>query len=189
MLIDIDIKIADNDGTLVHHFEKRFDDEDTVCLEKLNNNHFGESFEDFLSEYMSFSGHAVREKLNSGNTDSTSLIPCIPPDRTNLIKRGVLSNLENSEIDYRIRIGNKNVFIGRIPLTQTPYTVETNDIPKKLENENQNTTSLDQELASLDNIINYAMLKAIAKYEVNLYPISKEEEYECLWAETTKPTV
>ena len=188
MLIDIDIKIADNDGNLVHHLEKRLNDEDTACLKKLNNNYFGESFEDFLSEYMSSSGHQVREKLISDSSAYTGLISPFPYDGASTFKRGVLYNLGNSEIEYKISIGNKNVFIGRMPLAQTPISVETDDIPIKLENASQNTLTVDQELASFDNMINYAMLKAIAKYEANLYPINKEEEYECLEAELSKPT-
>jgi hypothetical protein len=178
MLIDIDIKIADNDGNLVHHFEKRLDDEDTASLKKLNNNYFAESFEDFLSEYMSFSGHQVREKLKLGDSVSRSITPSFPTDGTISFKRGNLYNLENNEIEYKIRIGNKNVFIERMPLEQTPILVETNDIPVESENESQNTPSLDHE-SSLSNLIKHAMPKVIAKYEANLYPISKAEEYEC----------
>jgi hypothetical protein len=64
MVINIDIKIADDDGNLLQRFEKRFDENITASDKIGLNKNLGESFEDFLSEYMSFSGRTLRENLS-----------------------------------------------------------------------------------------------------------------------------
>lgn len=174
MLIDIDIKITDNGGNLVHHFIKRLDEEDAIHLKKMNNNYCGESFEDFLSEYMSTSGYAVRDKLASTNNYCTNSLSSLLTD-DNSYNGKTLSNLENKELSCNIRIGNKELFTGRIPLTST-IQVDTKDITKeKSEIENDNTTCLEQEFVAFDRMIHYAMFNAITKYEANLSFSSEEE--------------
>lgn len=177
MLIDIDIKIADNGGNLVHHFVKRFDDGDIADYKELNNHYLGESFKDFLSEYMSFSGHAVRERLISDKEAPTRLMSNYLTDESSPYQREVLFNIENSVINCNIRIGNKKVYEETIPITQ-PNKAEAIDILKNSENEGQKETSFDQEIIPMNKTINYAILNAIAKYEANLSIISNEDENE-----------
>ncbi len=156
MLINIDIRIADNEGTLLHHFEKSFED-DFMCSEKLGHHYIGESFDSFLSEYMSFSGHAVREKL----------IPSFS------------SAAANSEMEYNIQIGTKR-FFAKIPINKISY-------PNKPDpSEEQSTAPIADQSESLDTILNYTMMKAITKYEANLYPYSKEDEYELTESEISE---
>ena len=184
MLINIDIKIADNDGNLVHHLNKHFNDEDSACLEKLNTNYLGESFENFLSEYMSFSSYAVRERLISCSNSATSNpIPSDSFEEINASESRAINHIEKSAIEYKIRIGNKNVFVGSIPYAQKTISEVNSDLPSINNNISISTAYFDQELESLDHMIDTAMLKAIKKYEANLCPVSLEDEYARLEAE------
>lgn len=90
MVINIDIKIADDDGNLLQRFEKRFDGNITISDKNGLDNKLGESFEDFLSEYMSFSGRTLRENLS----DLKKTMPsCSDPDhKGNTIERPSFQN-------------------------------------------------------------------------------------------------
>lgn len=175
MLVDINIKITDNDGNMVHHFEKRFSDEDNVCLENANKIHLGECFESFLSEYMSFSGIMVRDRLISDSINSKTLIPFSASDEVISSDREDLCNLKNREITYKISIGQKNVFVGKIPLAQKSNYKEIGHIGEEVERINQTASSMKHELEVFDHMISYSLSNAIAKYEANLYPTIYEE--------------
>lgn len=176
MLVDININIMDNDGNMVHHFEKRFSDEDSVCLESSNNNRIGESFESFLSEYMSFSGIMVRDKLISNSIDPKQFNSFSASDEVMSSGRGALRTLKNSEITYKISIGHRNVYVGKIPLVQKSNS--DGDLVEEPEHRDQHAASLKQELEVFDHLISYTMSNAIAKYEANLYPTIYEEACE-----------
>lgn len=62
MVIYIEIKIADSDGKILHIFENRLDEKDVKPEEPVNNR-INKDFENFLGEYLSFGGFALREKL------------------------------------------------------------------------------------------------------------------------------
>ena len=46
---------------------------------------------------------------------------------------------------------------------------------------NQKTAPQFGKDAALDTLVDYAMKRAIEKYESNLYPIDKEEEYDFIF--------
>ena len=177
MLIDIDIKIADNSGNLVHHFEKRFDDEDTACLEQLKNNYGGESFDNFLSEYMSFSGHAVKEKLISGHAAGINPHDSLSSVATAQLEKETVRAEVNGNIEYQISIGNKPVFGKTIAYSQMPAFAETSDPSVSSQNGEPDLFSQKQVLGTGESTLDYAIQKAIAKYEANLTPISDDEMY------------
>lgn len=229
MVIYIEIKIADSDGKILHTFENRLDEKDVKPEEPVNNR-IDRDFERFLGEYLSFGGFALREKLigdyyantisqdNSGVMAYTDISDEIITDE----------NLNNSELEYRIRIGDNKVLIGKVPLrldmlsqktkadrrkSKTGISPEADLLPEtdsypeadsSLDPENNDKVisckikpsisynnragqktcnssdkkeaSSKNEDAALDIIINYAMLKAIEKYEANLYPASEEAD-------------
>ncbi|SHO43409.1 hypothetical protein [Anaerocolumna xylanovorans] len=63
MIIDIEIKIADDNGITLKHYVKRLDDctDGTIRLEDITGT--GESFKELLDKYLSHSGRKVRDKL------------------------------------------------------------------------------------------------------------------------------
>lgn len=63
MVINIDIKIADDEGRILKRFEKQFGDDIIDSENFFINKQLDRSFEDFLSEYMSVSGRTLRERL------------------------------------------------------------------------------------------------------------------------------
>ena len=186
MLIDIDIKIADNSGNLVHHFEKRFDDADTACLEQLKNDYGGESFDNFLSEYMSFSGHAVKEKLISGHAADINTNGSLSSVTTDPLEKEAVTAAVDGNIEYQISIGNKPVFARTISYSQIPAFTDTSDSSVSSQNGEPGLFSQKQELGTGEGTLDYAIQKAIAKYEANLTPISDDELYPSQEAEQQK---
>lgn len=63
MIIDIEIKIADDNGITLKHYVKRLNDpaDGTIRLEDITGT--GESFKELLDKYLSHSGRKVRDKL------------------------------------------------------------------------------------------------------------------------------
>lgn len=63
MIIDVEIKIADDNGITLKHYVKRMEDikDGTIRLEDITGT--GTSFKELLDRYLSQSGRKVREKL------------------------------------------------------------------------------------------------------------------------------
>jgi hypothetical protein len=156
MVINIDIKIADDDGNLLQRFEKQIDGTITTSDKIGLNKKLGESFEDFLSEYMSFSGRTLRENLSS--LKKTIPIDSDQGHKKNTMEKPLTENNTVKEIVYPY-LGEKNI---------AAYS--------------------DNEQAALVTMVNYAMKNVIDKYEANLYPISREQEYHRLEAELADAT-
>ncbi|BCJ94066.1 hypothetical protein acsn021_16350 [Anaerocolumna cellulosilytica] len=108
MIIDIDIKIADNNGKVIHRFAKQFDER--VGGEQNYNvrNGIKKEFQDFLNEYLSASGRTIRERLIS---TQIMYLPGKLPYETFVREEGLENGLE-----YKISIGNRSVFMGNIPI-------------------------------------------------------------------------
>jgi hypothetical protein len=103
MIIDIDIKISDSDGRILHHEEKQFNKLDDSHKNLNFNIDLGKSFECFLSEYMSYSGRLIRDRLISEDMPYTTA-----------------DSIEN-EVEYRIRIGSNHLFTGKFPVNKIAY--------------------------------------------------------------------
>ena len=102
MLIDIDIKIEDSDGNLLNCFEKQFQEETDCLIRPENSVNFGKSFEDFLSEYLSESGHIVRNKLLyncTGCSDTPDLCESSAEDAAS--DNASATNFESGEMEYK----------------------------------------------------------------------------------------
>lgn len=159
MIIDIDIKIADSDGKLLHRLEKRIDKFD-FSNENLNFNlDMGKSFENFLSEYMSYSGRVIRERLIQNLRTSLT---------DNQFKTKLMNQEAEREVEYRISVGASNVFIGKFPFHDLT--------PVKIKDDTLNTTEYDNAEEDTDWDITSTMSKAIEKYEANFYQINQENE-------------
>ena len=117
MIIDIDIKIADGDGNLLHRLEKRIDKFDYISESPDLNSGIDKSFEDFLSEYLSHSGRVIRERLiydikipPEGNIGTK-----FPMEQENSPSNESRNQINERDVEYRISIGSKNVFMGKFP--------------------------------------------------------------------------
>lgn len=138
MIIDIDIKIADSEGKLVKRFTKRFDEKAETAEKVKNKEGLSKDFEDFLSEYLSASGRQVRERLITYPGMETSF-----NDKRNTTKAQGLHREEekeyglmDSEMEYKIRIGNHKVIAGKIPFHRLSRLHSLADALEKAENEN-----------------------------------------------------
>jgi len=63
MIVDIEIKIADDNGITLKHYVKRLDDitDGTIRLEDITGT--SSSFKELLDKYLTHSGRKVRDKL------------------------------------------------------------------------------------------------------------------------------
>ena len=202
MILDINIKIADNDGNLLHHLEKRIDKLDYTSENLDINTDADKSFEDFLSEYLSNSGRVIRERLiyNLRTPLADKLITQSSETQKvdNLIEE---NQLKEQDVEYRISIGSKNVFIGKFPFRYlsdvknpegdliscntdnhkdnlTPYDTDdykSNLVPYDTDNHKSNLVSYDRDDFQEEWDIFSTMTRAIEKYEENFYLINTEE--------------
>lgn len=168
MIIDIDIKIADSDGKLIQRFEKTFNNVDATG-DKLNFNlDLGKTFENFLSEYMSYSGRIVRDKLMPYYSAPIpyQTIHNYFEEETMHLDSNINKELKDREIEYSISIGNGNVFSGKFPVKKLIQFSDSIDI--KPEN-NQLDNAVD------DIELSHQMTKAIEKYEANFFQIYQDD--------------
>ncbi len=172
MTVDIEIKIADSSGKILQRFEKSFDGlkEDSIHSLK-NNTQNDKSFEDFLSEYLTFEGRALREKL----TGSSGYTTGEPRQReynelTDVLDFGDeedFCNLSNNELEYKINIGSSRVLTGRIPfLKEAPIASVSGRTGKASPNY----------YPAVANQTAYAMMKAIEKYETYFTHVDDDSE-------------
>jgi hypothetical protein len=176
MVINIDISIADSDGTVLHHFNNRFDEND-ACPKKQEPRPLQSiEFDDFLAEYLSCSGFVIREKLIYGSypvdAEQSSSIFTINKDIMN--DKEALYRFEDSEMEYKIRIGDHKILTGKIPLRLPLFPKE--DIPRHKHKETKLPDTIKDEQGEIEGILNYTMIKAIEKYEANLSPSWVEPE-------------
>lgn len=230
MVIEIDIKIEDSDGRVLHRFENKFDEQDRTYDTQEYDGGIDMDFDEFLSEYLSYSGYLLREKLfselGSAAAKKAKNMRRSKAKKTPGVKEAV--SFEDSELEYRIRIGDNKVLIGKIPLKLEPSTnnvklllcseedtplqstassspddasvpiSEASDTasaypaeecsdpedysdseampeysalePSSDRDDIPETAPINNEEAVLDTILNFAMLRAIEKYESNLSP-------------------
>ncbi len=120
--IEFDIKITDHNGIVIQstgtHFDKNVASDGKLATDDV----LDIDFTDFLAEYLSTSGYFLREKLMKGRSSrrrkghvgskaNKEDVKVIEPD-----DEGIPDLLKGSELEYKIRIGNNKVLIGKIPL-------------------------------------------------------------------------
>ena len=137
MLIDIDIKIADNEGKLIKQFSKRFDEKLNIPEKVEKRKGTNKEFEEFLAEYLTASGRTVREKLIYS--------PYIPngPQNTYTIVTGknVIAqeepedNLPYNEMEYKIRIGKNQIITGTIPFERISRVSKLTDVLETIDSD------------------------------------------------------
>lgn len=196
MIIDIDIKIAQSNGKLIHSFSKRFNEKLEVSEKIEKNTGLSKEFEDFLAEYLTASGRLVRDRLI---TDIPELLSndTFPADSISGGNEPETA-IADSEMEYKIRIGNNRVIAGRIPFLKLK---RINTVTDAIETANRDFEVTDPKKASgigdspgfssidfesrkkdiarnLEKNLKSLMIQAVEKYESNFYHIQEEEKAE-----------
>ncbi len=199
MVIDIDIKIANSNGKLIHRFSKQFDEKLEVSEKIEKDTGLSKDFEDFLTEYLSASGRSVREKLIS-YTD----MPADLQSNMYLTEAGDsdpdgegADRIPDSEMEYKIRIGNNKVIAGKIPFHRLSRLNAVADVLDKADREYEEASGKNGALNRTDHTGLYAnhlsdprskeivvdlernlknlMIQAVEKYESNFYHTDEEK--------------
>lgn len=118
MLLDIDIRISNDEGVQVQRFTKHFDSKFDGSNITDENNSIGKSFHEFLSEYLSGSGRLIRDNL----LDSNPLDQAAPVRSVNgySMLNGPVYNPENyaAEVEYTLKLGDSQLITGHIPINK-----------------------------------------------------------------------
>lgn len=118
MLLDIDIRISNDEGVQVQRFTKHFDSKFDGSNITDENNSIGKSFHEFLSEYLSGSGRLIRDNL----LDSNPLDQAAPVRSVNgySMLNGPAYNPEDSaaEVEYTLKLGDSQLITGHIPINK-----------------------------------------------------------------------
>lgn len=118
MLLDIDIRISNDEGVQVQRFTKHFDSKFDGSNITDENNSIGKSFHEFLSEYLSGSGRLIRDNL----LDSNPLDQAAPVRSVNgySMLNGPDYNPENyaAEVEYTLKLGDSQLITGHIPINK-----------------------------------------------------------------------
>ncbi len=212
MVINIYIKLQDGNGNVLQHYEEEFDSDISHAKKYHNNTVLRKNLEDFLFEHLSVSGLILREKLICKHpVFSVDYNNSLQPDSDMVYSKESEDPSEDNEMELSIRIGSRTVFTGKIELElplcngtgeDKPEAVliqETEDTPadntkeaaEEEEAMNISAFDLDIEKAEVKSILNYALQKAIEKYEANLCPSYREEalEYKETELETASSSV
>lgn len=197
MIIDIDIKIANSSGKLVHSFSKRFNERLDLSDNIEKDNGMSKDFEDFLAEYLTASGRVVRKKLItevSGGIQNSGL-----KSEAGRYWEETDDGITDSEMEYRIRIGKNKVIAGRIPFQRLNRLNSVTNALDKAEDEylgvSESSSIINRTdytgfdggglspdtgrkdvTADLERNIQNLMIQAVEKYESNFYHMEKEKE-------------
>ena len=198
MIIDIDIKIANSSGKLVHSFSKRFNEKLDLSDNIEKDNGMSKDFEDFLAEYQTSSVRVVRKKLITeipGSLQNNSGLRSEAGRYWEETEDGIT----DSEMEYRIRIGKNKVIAGRIPFQRLNRLNSVTDALDKAEDEylgvSERSSAVNRPdytgfdvggmnpeagrkdiTADLERNIQNLMIQAVEKYESNFYHMEKEKE-------------
>lgn len=110
MILDIDIRVSNDNGVQIHQFTKHFDSRFEGKRIEGGNNSVSKNFEEFLSEFLSGSGRAIRDQLI---TQKGAFV-----DTANS-----LSNSCNN-IEYTLKLGDSQSVSGKIPLDKLYHLSE-----------------------------------------------------------------
>lgn len=181
MIVDVDIRISNDDGIPLQNFSKRFDGR--FEGNRIYNQEFTvqKSFDEFLAEYLSPSGQSYRNNLLrlvnavkdvsfENNIKSIENYGRLGED----IKNEIPENLE-----YYIKIGNDQTLSGKIPLRRLAYLNAINgesDILNKevgidMKNEINDETTFKNFIKEKNavRLVSALLDNAINRYEASFY--------------------
>ncbi len=198
MIIDIDIKIANSSGKLVHSFSKRFNEKLDLSDKIEKDSGISKDFEDFLAEYLTESGRVVRKKLITEIPESLQKNSGLRSEDGRYWEE-TDDGITDSEMEYRIHIGKNKVIAGRIPLSRLNRLNSVTDALDQVEDEylgeSERSIAINRSdytgfhgsgmnpdagrkdiTADFERNIQNLMIQAVEKYESNFYHMEKEKE-------------
>ncbi len=173
MIVDVDIRISNDEGIPVQNFTKRFDGrfEGNKIYDVESKS--GKSFEEFLAEYLSYSGRAYRTSLLSDVSGIRMIKPVEKADE----------DFAENQLEYYIKIGNGQSIAGTIPLNRLAYlsTIGESVIEDVKENTRNVIEGKFNELEGINKNNKYAVRlvsalleNAIEKYEASFYHVQND---------------
>lgn len=100
MILDIDIRVSNDNGVEIHQFAKRFDSR--FEGKRINGTSASKDFEEFLAEFLSSSGRVIRNQLITDPATSFD----VPND----------INRSSNNLEYTLKLGDSQSISGNIPL-------------------------------------------------------------------------
>lgn len=105
MILDIDIRISNDNGIQVQQFTKHFDSRfEGISGVGATNNTISKGFEEFLAEFLSSSGRVIRNNLITEDT-AVSYTPNT-------------STYSYGDVEYTLKLGDSQSVCGHIPLNK-----------------------------------------------------------------------
>lgn len=120
--IEFDIKITDHNGIVLQSAGNQCNENVSSDVKQDTDTVLGIDFTDFLAEYLSTSGFFLREKLMKGYSSEKLKRHVSKKTIKECTKLSEFDDecmqdlLKDSELEYKIRIGDNKVLIGKIPL-------------------------------------------------------------------------
>jgi hypothetical protein len=138
MILDIDIRVSNDNGVQVQQFTKHFDSrfEGTSGIGSTNNS-ITKGFEEFLAEFLTSSGRVIRNNLITEQT-AVSYTP-----------NTSFNNYSN--VEYTLKLGDSQSVTGSIPLDKLFRLSELSKINTNSADLNNNNSSISSN-SSNDNI-------------------------------------
>lgn len=196
--IEFDIKITDHNGIVLQSTKNYYDEDISSGLLQDKDTVPGIDFTDFLAEYLSSSGFILRERLMKGYSSGRPKRRVRGKPIKKVVKAIELDDeampdlLKASELEYKIRIGDNQIIVGRISLKpdadhapkteskvinasltdeDTAIDEDTGNIKPSDNDEDtfREEASVSGNPSSICSFLNYSMMKAIEKYEDNIY--------------------
>lgn len=191
--IEFDINITDHNGIVLQSTKNHYDEDVSSNGQQDKNTVLGIDFTDFLAEYLTSSGFFLREKLmkrySSGKKKRHAHNKAIKKEITpiELDDEGMPDLLKASELEIKIHIGNNKVIVGKIPLkldADKDPEAESNIISDSIAAEEAatsgNTYNVESSISDMSpaicNFLDYSMMRAIEKYEDNIYSVWYEKD-------------
>ena len=186
--IEFDINITDHNGIVLQSSRNHYKEDVSSNGQQDKDTVLGIDFNYFLAEYLTSSGFFLREKLmkgySSGKLKRHAHNKAIKEEITSieLDDEDMPDLLKASELEIKIRIGNNKVIVGKIPLkldANRDPEAGSNIISDSLAAEEAaidgNTYNDESSISDMSpdicNFLNYSMMRAIEKYEDNIYSI------------------
>lgn len=188
MIVDVDIRISNDEGKQIQRFVKHFDGRFDSYDNSIEDNDRNKEFEEFLAEYLTASGRTRRNQLvevlpMQGDTSAYLLNTLGSQVRDQTAGR-------RNDLEYTIRIGEEQSISGKIPLHKlvklSELSEQTNqeqftDFIEKEDKEDisgnealvlkrnpfQTEKSLDRVNAMFEKLI----IKAVKSYEASFYHV------------------
>lgn len=157
MLLDIDIRISNDEGVQVQRFTKHFDSKFDGSNITDENNSIGKSFHEFLSEYLSGSGRLIRDNLLDSNPQNQAA-PVRSVNGYSMLN-GPDYNPENyaAEVEYTLKLGDSQLITGHIPINKLFKLSRITSITDNISNTQQTQHTQQTRQAAIDTKDNKAV--------------------------------